>query len=176
VPSCVDGGTDCLQQVPPFNYCDARTGICATCSSDSQCVGDAGLAGVHCLDAGYCGCFSMADCPAGAACDPFFGQCAPSCVFLAGQCAWGTVCNPRDGLCVQCLQDADCSSQAPAYAYCLNDIDAGTTCVACLTPADCPSDKLGCSSHLFECGVCERDSDCPAAYPHCIGPPNGFCA
>jgi len=176
VPSCVDGGTDCLQQVFPFNYCNPANGICTTCSSDTQCAGDAGLSGSHCLDAGFCGCFSMADCPAGTACDPLFGQCAQSCVNIPGQCPWNTVCDPRSGLCVQCLQDSDCANLAPAFAYCLNDVDAGTTCAACLIPAECPSDKPGCSSQSFKCGACERDADCPPSYPHCIGPPSGYCA
>ncbi len=176
LPSCVDGGTDCLLQVPPFNYCNVSTGICATCSNDTQCQGDAGLIGAHCLDGGTCGCFSMDDCPSGAACDPFLRQCAPSCAQAPGQCAWGTVCNPQSGLCVQCLQDSDCANEAPVYPYCSNDVDAGTSCVACLDPTDCPSDKLGCSSRTFQCGSCERNADCPAAYPHCLGPPAGFCA
>jgi hypothetical protein len=160
----------------PFNYCDVSTGLCATCTSDDQCVGDAGLSGTHCLDAGYCGCFGVSDCPSKTACDPFFSQCAPSCATVGGQCILGTVCDDATGLCVQCLVDADCANLAPATPYCANDLDAGTVCVECLNPSECPTNAAGCDSRTLTCGSCETNADCPAVYPHCIGPPGGTCA
>jgi hypothetical protein len=175
VPSCADAGTDCLLRVFPFNYCDVSTGLCATCTSDGQCVGDAGLNGIHCLDAGYCGCFSLADCPNGTACDPLFSECAPSCINFPTQCILGSVCDSRTGLCVQCLRDADCVDLAPSTAYCDNDVDAGTSCVECLDPSQCPMALPGCSSSTFSCGTCERDADCPSTRPNCMNPPGGTC-
>jgi hypothetical protein len=190
IPSCLDGGTDCSLGGYYYTSCDPATGLCGPCTSDLQCIGSD--TGPHCLFevSGNCGCRSTIDCTSPNVCSPTTGSCVPSCVDGGTPCA-GLVCDSRSGLCVQCLDDSQCTTGAP---LCLNDIDAGTYCVQCLADSDCPVSLPFCDKHFYDhacvascvlpdggtycqygvcdvsttlCVGCLSDSDCQAGVPRC---------
>jgi hypothetical protein len=100
------------------------------------------------------------------------GDAASACT----ACDSGLVCNELDGRCVQCLDNADCKSQAPVCTVdhrcvsctldrhcpsvtpaCNND----NTCVGCTDSArHCGGNTPLCDSDRHECVQCLKNSDC----------------
>ena len=128
-----------------FGDCAVGPAFGVPCGTDNLlCPAPAG-----CAD-GVCGlaCLTDADCPAGTACDPATGACAPP---VAGPgatcdgatCASGTVCNwwgsPAAGVtpsCVApCSSDSDCTSPAACSTY-------GVCGPACSSNANCNADSV----------------------------------
>jgi hypothetical protein len=195
-PACtLDGGPDCAAMQMT---CDPVTRVCVACLTDQDCTTqtpyctadiDAGNNCVECVSPDQCpsgmpgcnsfrnmcgSCFASTDCPASApVCQGF--ACGQSCVLPDGgeYCATG-VCQASTGLCVACLQDADCAGQA-GRPFCASDVDAGTRCVQCLQASDCP-DAGYCNSQFLFCGSCASSSDCPPEAPTCHNPPFGTCS
>ena len=68
-------------------------------------------------------------------------------------------CTP-DG-CKQCLTNANCTALNSSYPYC----EEGG-CIQCETYADCDGGQ-GCNVAFGVCGFCLTNSDCPSAVPTC---------
>jgi hypothetical protein len=159
-PSCVDGGTDCSLGTYYYTYCDPTTGLCSPCTDDQQCIGSD--AGPRCLSdiTANCGCRSSTDCTSPTVCSTSSFTCIPSCAIDGGTQCIDLVCDPSAGLCVQCLDDTQCTTDAP---ICTADVDAGNYCVQCLTANDCPASAPLCSynSCVPSCVFPDGGTSCP---------------
>ncbi len=144
-------GTNMTACVAPTPVCNTSTGTCAGCLTNSDCSGNTPI------------------------CDPMMLVCR-ACQVNA-ECASfpGKVCDmaggARNGECVVCATNSDCSAPTP---WC----DPSTnTCVACITNAQCSGNKPTCSQTTHTCIACMSDSDCAAPTPACqtSGPLMGNC-
>jgi hypothetical protein len=104
-------------------------------------------------------------------CDP--GAPAP----VPGECPDAERCDPRLGLCVECVDDDDCGASvcdrtSGTCVECNADPDCASSgglclreehrCVQCRVDDDCQigDDSDVCLPVLFRCGECRFDSDC----------------
>ena len=187
-PGCSDGtcgGCQASAECLPNQICDE--GLCG-CLGNAGCGGDAPVC-IAQTDAGACGCTSNTDCPADTFCDEIsylYGACVTPCTSGVAACdrtSGAPYCDATsdtfNGLCVQCLIDAECVD-AGAGTTCTDDLCAGCTsdtqcvavdagtpfcvdeCVQCRGPQDCPANQPGCNALTNACGSCWESSDCPS--------------
>ena len=114
-------------------------------------------------------CVSRDDCRAGTTsffCHPETGACALSCDADAPDpaevCPAPQHCEPRLGLCVDCVTDADC---AGALSRC--DVPRGE-CVECVVSDTCPIERPRCELPESRCVECLDDTDCSATGEVCL--------
>jgi len=82
-------------------------------------------------------------------------------------CADGGVCNPEDGECVECLDDADCDNGD--FCDGSETCGADNTCAAGTAPCDEAAGEV-CLEDTDTCGVgCVDDADCPDDGLFCTG-------
>jgi hypothetical protein len=173
VPSC-NTDTDCKMNGEPYCLKDIDAGnTCVACLSPNECPASAPGCDSLFFACGFCTLSS--DCPASVpVCQGTL--CGASCVLPDGGefCAFGQVCQASTGMCVNCLQDADCSDGGGPTPYCRTDVDAGPYCAQCVNAGQCGA--MGpCNSQTFSCGSCAVNADCPTQAPHCSGAPFGAC-
>lgn len=79
------------------------------------------------------------------------------CADAAGCAAAAPVCDPSDGVCVQCVVDDDCAGRS----FQTTCDPARRACVECVTSADCGDGTLGpaCDTTRAAC-TCEDDESC----------------
>ncbi len=154
-PRCRDEGDD--------------TPVCAGCSNDADCVGNANgnlcNTGIGDPDRGACeACADDVDCqnsPAGNVCRaPFCSQCTRNtdCIGNPG----GNVCN--NGFCSPCADDAACADH-PAGEQCADiDGDNQSECEVC--DPDAAAGQSGCPNNLV-CDLIENGPD--AGTVQCVG-------
>jgi len=170
--ACTGDGT-CAQ---PFPYCATALGRCVECLDDPNCGDgrrcDTGThACVECLGDGDCGggepycdvasrrcveCQGNANCGGGEVCDAATGSCRPGCTSSA-DCspADGTpYCAPR-GVCVECLESANCPSDEPACS-------AVGRCIECVDDTACGGENPYCDVQRGRCTECLTDLNCPS--------------
>jgi hypothetical protein len=92
-------------------------------------------------------------------CHPATARCSVQCdpdapARTVGNCPVAEQCDPRIGLCVECIVDADCGGTSPAC-----DRTSGT-CVACNSDTDCPAGSGLCLREEHRCVQCLVDTDC----------------
>ena len=129
--------TDCTAPAPA---CDATTARCVECVVGNECP-----AGTFCnTDSRTCvGCLETSQCL-----DEFNARCQTDPAL------------PSPFSCVGCLENRDCSTKEGLGTLCR--VDDGK-CVECLTDAECTSNPNATScSALGTCGVCTTDVDCAA--------------
>jgi hypothetical protein len=117
-------------------------------------------------------------------CHPTTARCSLPCdpdapARTAGNCPVPEQCDPRIGLCVECIVDADCGGASPVCdrttgtcVECNSDPDCLASgglclreeqrCVQCRVDADCRigDDSDVCLPGLLRCGECLVDADC----------------
>jgi Cys-rich repeat protein len=92
-------------------------------------------------------------CPSTLRCEPRLGLCV-ECV-TALDCGGALrSCDSERGVCVGCMNDDACSPSAPAC-----DIP-NQRCVECTDDSHCPTGV--CQTSRFSCVECQNDDDCPA--------------
>jgi Cys-rich repeat protein len=145
---------DCTPIAP---FCDAKSGACLECVTDSNCptylcdpvahvckgctkATDCHAATPYCDDDDHrcIQCRSLADCAVGEACVAEAHACATRCLG-PGDCAGSNrqICAAAAGVCVECTSNADCvSGNRPPFC----DLRIGS-CVECLKDADCPTGR-----------------------------------
>jgi hypothetical protein len=181
--SCdLDGGTNCASQ---GSFCNADSGLCGPCGSDSECAGADG--GPKCIATGICGCNQASDCGTGNVCAN--GQCLPSCAIDGGtdcsNIAGAHFCDFGTGVCGPCSEDSQCigNDAGPHCQYgdcgCKTTNDCGSTqacdpaTAQCTTSCtvdggpDCSSSALVCDPVSGVCVQCTDDSQCPPFAPAC---------
>lgn len=135
IGSCTDNqGLMC----PTGQLCNANTGTCVNCLSNTQCI----VPGTICSN-GDCvpGCTTDTTCPIGTICQN--GQCVtPQCT-LDINCPQGQHCSR--GTCVAgCVNSLNCPLADPV---CSNG-----TCVACAVNTDCGLDSI-CTTGTCSCAI-----------------------
>jgi hypothetical protein len=115
-------------------------------------------------------CVADGDCSAGAAelfCHPVTGDCKLPCDPEASSeqraCTAAERCDRDIGLCVDCVQDADCSSALAPVC----DLARGG-CVECADSSDCPAERPVCDAEAARCIECVVDADCAATGGVCL--------
>ncbi len=104
-------------------------------------------------------------------CHPVTGDCELLCDAGAppeapGNCPATERCDPRLGLCVGCVEGADCAD-GPLQAC---DVARGT-CVECVGPETCTEQRPVCDVEAFLCIECSSDADCAATGGVCLPGP-----
>jgi hypothetical protein len=100
-------------------------------------------------------------------CHPVSGGCALGCdpaapLQQAGNCPAAELCQPRLGLCVDCVSNGDCGGQLPTC-----DPERGS-CVECIASGDCPAQQPLCDASTSRCIECSTDADCSATGEVCL--------
>jgi hypothetical protein len=100
-------------------------------------------------------------------CHPVSGGCSLGCdprapLQQAGNCPAAELCQPRFGLCVDCVSNSDCGGQLRAC-----DPERGS-CVECIAAADCPAQQPLCDASTSRCIECSTDVDCSATGEVCL--------
>ncbi|HTV18489.1 MAG TPA: hypothetical protein VMG12_07455 [Polyangiaceae bacterium] len=114
-----------------------------------------------CLTEACDACVVSGDCleSSGFFCHPETGECRLSCdpdASEAQTCNAPESCDPRIGLCVECVDDDDCSYGAGAVC----DTRRGQ-CVECLPDADtCSGTRRICDPGALRCVECLNDNQC----------------
>ncbi len=155
---------------PENSYCDIVQKECIAPPSEDSCnrVQPCGSENPHCTDEedGTCvQCLSTTHCADGAVCDTTSNLCV-DCLENADCSAEGTVCDVATSLCVDCLAHEDCSGGT------LCDIES-QECIACSEDEvgdslcmDAFPDTPYCSA-LAGCVECIDNTQCPAVTPVC---------
>ena len=104
-------------------------------------------------------------------CHPLTGQCellcdASAAPGAAGNCPAAQSCDPRLGLCVDCVANADCAD-GPLTAC----DGARGTCVECVGPETCPAQRPVCDVEANRCIECRSDADCAVTGEVCLPGP-----
>ena len=76
-----------------------------------------------------------------------------------GACTDGKVCDPSDGQCVGCLDDAQCGGDTPVCD------PTSRACVGCVDTSDCTGGV--CNTASQTCVQCLNDDTCNGATPRC---------
>ncbi len=145
---------DCPSEAP---LCDAEAGACVGCLSVADCA-----AGEVCrADTRTCGpCTADADCvaPGKPYCD------AGACVVCtdSAHCSSNQVCR-EDRTCGKCTDSVQCTKD-PGKAQCKT---SNGVCVACLDNADCPAETPGCYAYAGTCHECTVKAHCGGDTPNC---------
>jgi hypothetical protein len=119
-------------------------------------------------EAPACASAACEDCVARAACaitattlycHPASARCSLPCnpdapARTPGNCPVPEQCDPRIGLCVECVADGDCGGVSPVCE------PTSGTCVACNVDADCPVASGLCLRDEHRCVQCRVDADC----------------
>jgi Cys-rich repeat protein len=145
--SCTVSGTECSFA------CDSNLG-CVECVNN----GDCGTAEPFCIQGECEECGDSDDCGAGQVCFPGDHKCEDPCE-TNGDCDDNNepLCDVDNGICLECLEDAECSSGRPLC-------DPVTArCSECLANADCPATDPVCDLEDGECEECLVDSQCESA-------------
>ena len=161
VAGCATPGEVCD---PASGECGRPKGQCDPCVDDAECAGGACVElaeGWRCLDACPGG---QGDCPAESTCSDAedAAVCQPEggiCNRCAGvECDGLTPeCNSVTGLCVACLEDADCGGDG---FICVNyDCQQGGG-GGCRVHADCAGDPGGALCFVGQCVGCITAEDC----------------
>jgi hypothetical protein len=170
--------------------CDQQVGRCVACNTNSDCKSDAGL--VFCVNQKCAACRDKNDChdPARPFCH---GGICEGCTSNL-DCA-PKVCNPANGVCVECLGETDCASQSVrkhcklatlTCVECFQDSHCGDLgvctggnvclCKACTEDGQCGGGKcLDGKGGKFCSQACANDSGCPFGFD-CGSPVSGYCA
>jgi hypothetical protein len=112
-------------------HCDPEHEPCSGCRHDDDCrPGDqcSPLFGGVCVE-----CLTPDDCDPGYACEQATGQCVVACEDLS-DCD-GQLCDTTQGLCVECLDHADCKDSERNYC------DWVRRCVECMEDWQCGSGR-----------------------------------
>ena len=182
--------------------CDAARSVCVQCTSSSHCGGSTPICGGN----NRCqGCAADGDC-AGLG-DAARGACAGSgaCVQCtsanASACTGATpVCNTASNRCVECVGDAQCTSDA-SKSFCVQNACRGCQsaasgacgardsskpvclgtgiCVQCTAAerAACTGTTPVCEASTNTCRACAADSECAGIGPGvCMKHQDGRCA
>lgn len=120
-------------------------------------------------------------------CHPSTARCSLPCdpdapARMPGNCPLTERCDPRIGLCVECVADEDCGGASAVCettsgtcVECNADLDCAASgglclreehrCVQCRVDADClvGDDRNVCLPGLLRCGECLVDADCTGA-------------
>ncbi len=150
----------------------SATLVAAGCSGGNG-GNDAGLDacdGCDPTDEGPLPCTSIADCPAHHLCLGGFCQLGTICTGTGDECPEGYVCNIMQEVCVPetpCESDADCTEAAAPVC-----LEADGVCVECVEDADCGGGEDVFCNASYQCDVvgpdCSTDADCTeAGKPHC---------
>ncbi len=141
-------------------FCSDDTDVsCVECRQDLDCP----AANPYCdISQHRCTpCTPSDGCPAGSVCDGWSHSCLQSCATELDpdhDCSRSThMCNTRRSVCVECLADADCSSN-PRGPHCA----AGARCAECAVDGDCSALGRVCDPLTFTCVVCKDSRDCGA--------------
>jgi hypothetical protein len=140
-----------------------------------------------CVSAACESCVAREACSVPAAqlyCHPATARCSlpcdPGAAGAAGTCPPPEHCDPRIGLCVECVADEDCGGASPVCeptrgecVACNSDPDCAASggrclfdehrCVQCIEDEDCrvgDDDDDRCLPGLLRCGECLVDTDC----------------
>ena len=165
--SCAcDTDNDCKGANPWGNKCVTKQGQDGTnykacgCDAGTDCTDNAN--GPSCFDKFQkCSCTTKTDCTKGSltACAPpyadaEYSHCQAACATDTDCKASGLEkCNTQTGICVGCLGDGDCTSDAPICD------DTSKMCVGCRDDNDCKdADAPFCDAG--QCGECRGNADC----------------
>lgn len=104
-------------------------------------------------------------------CHPVTGDCELLCdadapADMPGNCPAAERCDARLGLCVDCVENADCA-YGPLKAC---DVARGT-CVECVGPETCPVQRPVCDVEASLCIECSSNADCAATGEVCLPGP-----
>ncbi|HEY8078398.1 MAG TPA: hypothetical protein VIF62_29920, partial [Labilithrix sp.] len=175
--SCTgDAAVTCPNDLP---ICDATTGACVGCKTNTDCPATAPICEPATKTCGECAassdcpaakprcdltafvcvqCVTSVDCPAGQACNAA-GRCVVACTSDT-QCSTPTPkCNTTVGSCVECLANPDCTNASTSKCDPLRD-----RCVQCLVNADCDADAAtpfcaDANGQKNVCVQCKKDQD-----------------
>jgi hypothetical protein len=139
-------------------HCDATSGQCVACVTDSQCT-QIGLPFCYPKLERCVQCSVDADCGgAGQACQPTTHQCVTSCT-SDGMCPNESLCGPAH-FCVECVTDLDCfDGRGGLQPQEECDTMIGE-CAECTSDAQCPPSSV-CDRTTDRCVGCLTNSDCP---------------
>jgi len=163
-----DGTSDVSDLVPGDFVPPGDAVIPAGCQSDDDCPGGRCNPNTFtCVE-----CLTSQDCDEGEACSKW--ECIPlvQCE-KAEDCAEGLVCDLEQGVCVECVEDADCEAGVCEENVCKLPCDLG-----------CP-DGMVCDDLTGFCVDCLTDDDCEvpfwcyqaenACYEDLCGPDEAIC-
>jgi hypothetical protein len=94
------------------------------------------------------------------------GEATPGCLAPGASCRAPLVCGPDDGVCHECLEDADCAG-AGAESSCVDrscrePAAQGEICDPCTQDAECQPGTTCAEDGAFCTRTCTLDSQCPA--------------
>jgi Cys-rich repeat protein len=126
-------------------------GACRECLVDGDCGRDRPI----CVSNVCVECSTSSHCASGQGCNEVLSTCAFACS-EASDCAGQALihCSSELDLCVQCLDDGDCSE--PRNPAC----DRGGRCVECMDASHCPPDRPSCDVPSRRCVECADSSAC----------------
>jgi Cys-rich repeat protein len=136
----------------PSLHCEAASGNCYQCVSDTDCSKVSGHPRCDTSKHICVQCGLTADCPAGLRCA---GEtCVQGCSSNS-DCATiaGTSCDDDDGICAQCDEGRGCSGATP---YCA----VNHQCVACVSNGQCAGPTPICNTTAGRCVACLTSGDC----------------
>jgi len=106
------------------------------------------------VDGGGCG--SVGSCDGGR---PPLRECAASSDCAAVK----PICEPKTGMCVECVTSQDCTSSVKSKCNTTLHV-----CAECTADADCIDPRETCSTALNRCAApCQSDTDCRSDDPLC---------
>lgn len=93
------------------------------------------------------------------------GDATPGCLAPDAGCRDGLLCSPDDGVCYECLEDADCALAAGGESACVDrrcrqPAAPAELCDPCAEDAGCQSGT--CAAGGYCTRTCTVDGDCPA--------------
>lgn len=170
-PVCVDGSCtcqadgDCRGGYAWGDRCRASSKRCS-CQADVDCGNNPH--GPTCYTSyGMCSCSSDSECkPPYSKCAAYsaygsFKHCQRPCTADADCTGTSSlkICDVAAGVCVACLQDADCTG---TYKYCNS---TSGRCVKCRSDADCSASSIynRCLASTGSCKECVEDEHCAAS-------------
>jgi hypothetical protein len=156
-----DGGgctsdSDCKLSSP---HCDANSGQCVACVTDSQCTQlglqrcDSTLDPPRCVQ-----CGNDADCGPGKACQPATHQCVPACT-SDQMCPENASHCDEHGLCVACVNDDDCYTGRGGPMESCDQTIGECVQFQCTTDLECPPMSV-CDTNANRCVGCRTNFDC----------------
>ena len=96
------------------------------------------------------------------------GDPEPGCTQAGATCRTGLFCDDSDGICYECLSDADCATSATGETVCEEHACRAPSasqreiCHSCTADAECGAGA--CASAGFCTRACTVDTDCPAGF------------
>jgi hypothetical protein len=139
--ACVAGCSAARPLCPSGQTCDVSVGKCVECTTNLDCNASrpvcdtANRRCVQCLPGS-----TPTTCPAGTFCD--VTTCTSGCAGDA-DCSQGKRCQTSSHFCVDCLSNADCTTDAGVARTCTS---WGTCSVTCTSATNCNTGELCCGS------------------------------